>query len=244
MRSILTRDIALRRVEPEILDDLQPDDPDAIASRRDLARLNALMFNARIMAALLQKHVADPPRRILEIGAGDGTFMLAVGRRLAGNWPKVDLMLLDRVDLISRECRDGFDRLGWRAEAVTADIFEWLGRNRSSRFDVITANLCLHHFDDAELARLFSALQPLAPVFLAAEPCRAAFPLAVTRRLWLLGANQVTLHDAAVSVRAGFTGTELSDLWPSGPGAPLEERRAGLFTHVFAGAGLAAAGTG
>ena len=239
MKSILTRDIALRSVETEMLDALSPGDPAAIASRRDLARLNTLMFNARIMARLFQKHVVRPPGRILEICAGDGSFMLAVARRLAKRWPKVEVVLLDRVALVSPECREGFKKLGWRAEVVTADIFDWLGRHKDVRFDVASANLCLHHFEDAALVRLFSALQKVAPVFLATEPCRAAFPLAVTRRLWLLGANHVTLHDAAASVRAGFTGTELSDLWPAENGTPLEERRAGLFTHVFAGSGLA-----
>ena len=170
------------------------------------------MLNAKIMAGLFRKHMGKPPRRILEIGAGDGSFMLAVARRLAKRWPKVEVVLIDRVALVSPECRDGFKKLGWRAEAVAADMFDWLGRNKDARFDVVSANLCLHHFEDAALIRLFSALQKVAPVFLAAEPCRAAFPLAVTRRLWLLGANDVTLHDAAVSVRAGFTGTELSDL--------------------------------
>ena len=37
-----------------------------------------------------------------------------------------------------------------------------------------------------------------------------------------------------------FTGTELSALWQAAGGTPLEERRAGLFTHVFAGASAAA----
>ena len=189
------------------------------------------------MAALLRKHVRQPPRRILEIGAGDGNFMLAVARRLARHWPNVDLVLLDRVDLVSAELRDDFKKLGWRVETVTADIFEWVGQTQSVGFDVITANLFLHHFDAAELRRLFSGLQPLAPVFVATEPCRAVFPLAATRLLWLIGAHAVTFHDAAVSVRAGFTGTELSGLWAAGQGKPLEEKRSGLFTHVFAGLG-------
>ncbi|TIT57630.1 MAG: hypothetical protein E5W90_37770, partial [Mesorhizobium sp.] len=63
-----------RQLEPEILDGLAGDDPRALAARRDLRRINALMFQARIMASLLWKFVPRPPRRILEIGAGDGSF--------------------------------------------------------------------------------------------------------------------------------------------------------------------------
>ncbi|TIP66064.1 MAG: hypothetical protein E5X55_34720, partial [Mesorhizobium sp.] len=102
-----------RQLAPEILDGLAADDPRALAARRDLRRINALMFQARIMASLLQKFVPGPPRRILEIGAGDGSFMLALARRMAGHWPGVELVMLDRVDLITAQLRGDFDRLGW-----------------------------------------------------------------------------------------------------------------------------------
>ncbi|MEY2429909.1 MAG: hypothetical protein QOJ40_2794 [Verrucomicrobiota bacterium] len=44
----------LRRVEPEWLDELPPDDPRAIRSRRDIHRLNAFMGNPKIMAGALR----------------------------------------------------------------------------------------------------------------------------------------------------------------------------------------------
>jgi hypothetical protein len=232
--SALPASISLRRVEPEILDGLAADDPKAVHSRRDLVHINALMFQIPIMAGLLRKHVGAKPLRILEIGAGDGAFMLAVARRLAKDWPAVELTLLDRIDLVSSGRRDDFGKLGWCVETVTADIFEWIDRGKLRPFDAVAANLFLHHFDNADLSRLFSGLQRLAPVLLATEPRRGNFSLAAARLLWAIGANDVTLHDAVASVRAGFTGTELSALWPAGQGKPLEERRGGLFSHVFA----------
>jgi hypothetical protein len=48
-----------------------------------------------------------------------------------------------------------------------------------------------------------------------------------------IGANDVTLHDAAASVRAGFKGAELSRLWPTGYTDQIDERGIGPFTHVF-----------
>ncbi|MBA3448575.1 MAG: hypothetical protein H0T56_13410, partial [Pseudaminobacter sp.] len=98
----------------------------------------------------------------------------------------------------------------------------------------IAANLFLHHFCDADLKRLFAALLPLAPVFVAAEPRRSRLALVSARSLWAIGANDVTRHDAPASVRAGFAGSELSQLWPAGHGCVLEERCIGPFTHVFA----------
>jgi hypothetical protein len=36
-----------------------------------------------------------------------------------------------------------------------------------------------------------------------------------------------------LSVRAGFSGNELSALWPADGGWQLTERRAGHFSHLF-----------
>lgn len=229
--------ISVRSIEPELLDVLPASDPKAIGSRRDLVWINALMWQPLIMRRLLARHVARPPRRILEIGAGDGRFMLTLARRLALIWPGVELLLLDRAPLLTPEVREAFERLGWRVHQVTAEMFEWAGNAASERFDVISANLFLHHFDEAALARLFQHLAPMAPLFVATEPWRAALPLFATRLLPAIGANSVTLHDAAASVRAGFAGPELSQLWPGGAGRVLEERRVGPFTHVFAAQG-------
>jgi hypothetical protein len=43
----------------------------------------------------------------------------------------------------------------------------------------------------------------------------------------------VTRHDAVVSVRAGFSGRELSQLWPRAPGWRLDERPQAPFSHLF-----------
>ncbi len=229
-----------RHLAPEILDGLAADDPRARASRRDLRHINALMFQARIMASLLKKFVAKPPSRILELGAGDGRFMLAVARRMVKQWPGVELAMLDRVDLMTSRLRDDFGELGWKIEGITADVFDWAGKVGGNRFDAITVNLFLHHFDDEQLVRLFSLMTPKAPLLLATEPLRARLALAASRLVWATGANDVTRNDAPQSVRAGFRGTELSDLWRLANGRPIEERRAGLFSHIFVGAGAGA----
>ncbi|TJV49225.1 MAG: methyltransferase domain-containing protein, partial [Mesorhizobium sp.] len=236
--------LAQRNLVPEILDGLAADDVRARRSRRDLARINALMFQALIMASLMRKFLPRPPGRILEIGAGDGTFMLKVARRMARDWREVKLTMLDRVGLVTPKLKADFAGLGWTVETVTADVFDWAEKADGGSFDAITVNLFLHHFDDDGLLRLFSLLRRKAPLILATEPLRAGLALAATRLLPAIGANDVTRHDAAHSVRAGFRGTELSDIWSAAGGRPLEERRAGPFSHVFVGAGVGAPAAG
>lgn len=226
--------LAQRQLTPELLDSLPIDDRRAIASRRDLVRVNALMFQSAIMAGLFRKHLVPQKLRVLDIGAGDGAFMLSVARRLGPRWGDVDLTLLDMANLVTERRIAQFDALGWRAKPVTTDIFEWIEQADAGAFDVVSANLFLHHFQGGPLVRLLAAMPTLAPVFLATEPRRSRLALWSTALLRFIGANDVTLHDAAVSVRAGFAGQELSAAWPDRAGQVLQEQRVGPFSHAFA----------
>jgi hypothetical protein len=228
-------DMNIRHLEPELLDGLPADDPRAIASRRDLVWINALMFQARFMASLMRANVQTPPLRILEIGSGDGKFMLTVARLMARRWPNVEIVMVDRIGLIGQDVCDAFAKIGWRAQPVTADLFEW---TPDRPFDLVCANLILHHFDDTRLLELFSRIMTMAPLLVATEPLRGKLPLAATRLLPLIGACAVTLNDAAQSVRAGFRGAELSQLWQASGGTPVIEARRGLFTQAFVGASV------
>jgi hypothetical protein len=218
-----------RCVEPEWLDELPVDDPRAQRSRRDLRRVNVWMRQAGIMAAALLTHGrAAQPRMLLEIGAGDGTFMLRVARKIAPAFPGLRVLLLDRQDLVSRATCRAFAALGWDAAPIVADVFSFL-----PRADVVTANLFLHHFEQPRLTQLLARIARATPLLIACEPRRATFALAASRMLWAIGCNDVSRHDAVVSVHAGFAGTELSAIWPEAAGWTLHERPAGLFSHCF-----------
>jgi hypothetical protein len=217
-----------RTLEPEILDELAADDPRAQASRRDLVRINFVMRQQAIMAGLLHG-MAAPPRVIADLGSGDGRFLLGVARQLGPRWRGVTALIADRQDIVSVETRRGFAALGWRCEGVTGDVFDVLPRLDA---DVITANLFLHHLDDAALMRLLAVAGEKARAFVACEPRRSAAALLASRMVFALAANDVTRHDAVASVRAGFSGRELSRLWP-GAGWILREGLALPFTHYF-----------
>jgi hypothetical protein len=224
----------LRSVEPELLDQMAADDPRVVRARRDLKRLNAVILQTGIMVRLLAQHWRDGrPRTILDLGAGDGTFMLSVARRLAARWPGVTVTLLDRQNIVSQETRETFSALGWKVEIVAADVFAYLEQIKTSGVDIITTNLFLHHFEPEALARLLALAAQSSRLLVACEPRRNKFALRASRLLWAIGCNEVSLHDAIVSVRAGFSDEELSALWPSRDRFDLDERAARLFTHCF-----------
>ena len=223
-----------RVVAPELLDELAPDDARARRSRRDLVRVNAWMGNARCMSRLVQEHgAAQTIRRVVELGAGDGTFMLNIARRLGSPRTPVEVWLVDRQELVTQETLAGFANVGWTAQALCADVFEWFATGVREPIDLVLANLFLHHFTDEPLRQLFHRVAATAKVFAACEPRRSARARIACRSLWLLGCNAVTRHDAAISVRAGFRGQELSALWPEKEGWQLVEQANGLFTHCF-----------
>jgi hypothetical protein len=222
-----------RQVETEWLDELPADDPRAERSRRDLVRLNSWMLQGGIMARTLRNHAARSPRRLLDLGGGDGSFMLGVARRLAARWPGLAVTLLDRKDIVSHQTRAAFAALGWTLDTVSADVLEYFDTASLSDVDVITANLFLHHFSNDQLRRLFRQAARTRALFVACEPRRSKFTVEVGRMLWVIGCNDVTVHDGVASARAGFRGRELSALWPGEAGRHLLEHPAGLFSHCF-----------
>jgi hypothetical protein len=305
-----------RIVEPEWLDELPPDDPDAVRSRRDLCRVNAWMRHHTILASALRQALnGRVPNQIVELGAGDGNFLLQVARRLAlsGGPPlasakppaqpgsggqdgshspgpvaeierergqpcprdantlvgiqnisksehadsavrapslwvtdppgrpakggtghqtaAVNVTLLDRHNIVQPRTLAAFAALGWQAEAVSVDVVVWSQSGIPA--DIVVANLFLHHFTDMSLAGLLRAIAARTRLFIAIEPRRSALSWLGSRLLWVIRCNQVTQHDAGLSVRAGFAGDELSRLWPRNDGWQLTEQRAGLFSHLF-----------
>ncbi|HWZ47878.1 MAG TPA: hypothetical protein VNX00_06625 [Herbaspirillum sp.] len=240
-----------RIVAAETLDFLSPDDPDAIRSRRDLRRIHRMMGTRSIILDALgvlgelhgaiasENAVPARPLRILELGAGDGRLMLGVARALTSVYPHVELTLLDRQALVAPATISGYAVHGWRTVAKVADVLDWAAADidplsKDQRWDLIIANLFLHHFEVDQLTALLQASAMRTDLFIACEPRRARLALLGSHLVGVIGANKVTREDAVLSVHAGFRGGEISMLWPGlAPQWQVKEYPAGLFTHCF-----------
>ena len=197
---------------------------------------------------------AEPPkggtpneaeRRIIDLGGGDGRFMLGVARRLGTKWRGTKLTLLDRHDVLRAETRAGFAALEWEIEMLTGEVLEWVeqpasldalasdGKKGSPLFDAVVANLFLHHFSEAQLLKMFAGLSAQTNLVVAVEPQRSWMALALSKSVGLIGCNYVTRHDAVTSVQAGFAGQELSRLWPAAQGWQFQEHPVGVCAHLF-----------
>jgi len=228
-----------RAVRPEILDQLGPADPRALRSRRDLQRVNRIMGSRRILAQRLRQAAAlaenRTPVHLLELGAGDGSLALSLAKRFAACWPAAELTLLDRQALLTPAMGIAFARLGWILRPLTVDALEWArAAPQQPHWNIIFANLFLHHLEDGRLRELLSAIAARCELFIACEPRRSFTALLGAWLLPALGVSRETRHDALVSVQAGFRGGELSRLWPADrDGWRLEESPRGPFSHLF-----------
>ena len=184
-----------RKVSPEILDELENDDPRAQRSRRDLRLINFLMGNER----WILKQVAG--ERMVELGAGAGVLT----RKLAEKGPVTGLDFQEKPAAIEA---------GW----LGGDLFETLPQAAG---EVIVANLILHHFTDDALVRLGELLKEgelgcRRKRLVIVEPWRSRIALAEGYSLYPF-VNEVTRHDMMVSIRAGFRRGELAELLKLGP---------------------------
>ena len=263
MSAILGHAVGLnlpRVVLPEVLDGLPAVDRAAQRSRRDLQRVHramgtrgTLLRALRALPPMRARTASSAPLRVLELGAGDGSLMLGVARSLRSEWPAVALTLLDRLPLLPAASVAEYALAGWAATAEVGDALDWAARARAERltphaaprWDLIVANLFLHHFKSDELNVLLDAVAGSTEHFVALEPRRAWLAWAGSHLVGAIGANAVTRVDAVLSVHAGFRDQELRALWPtSTPGWNLSETPAGLFSHCFVASRAAGSRTG
>lgn len=188
MTSIVGMD---RVVAAEILDGLPADDPDAVRSRRDLRMINAVMGNSR----WLRREVARlAPTGVVEVGAGDGSFLASLAEAGVGEGELLGIDLAPRPDDLPTS-------VGW----LEGDVFECFQPRAC-----VVANLFLHHFDGAQLAALGEAMRG-AESLCVCEPLRSRLAMVESHSLFPF-VGRVTRHDMRVSIRAGFRPGELPDL--------------------------------
>lgn len=185
----------MRRIlEAELLDHLDPKDPEAIWSRRDLRRLDHLLGNSRWILRSIRRTAHDA-LSVVELGAGEGYLC----RRIRQAQPDISVTGLDLIGA-PEDLPGG---IAW----VRGDFLKTLcGINA----EICCGSLILHHLDEGALRCLGAEFGRFTRLFFS-EPLRALMPL----RLAKLAApfvGKITRHDMPASIRAGFRRGELASM--------------------------------
>jgi SAM-dependent methyltransferase len=208
----------VRSNEAEVMDDLSLQGDEL---RRELASIewvNAWLGGRRIFVdgvrgslERLEARTGSCPFEVVDVGCGGGDGLRAVAtwaRRanvpLALRGVDANPAVLD----FARERSRGFDEIEYERADVLAPTFSPRGA------DLVTFNLCLHHFEEAEIVHLLSACRRAgAEMLLVNDLQRHWLP-------WLLFylvcvvclVPSVARRDGLLSVRKGFRRGELERL--------------------------------
>jgi len=185
----------------ELLDAGQAPPEEVARSLADLRRYNLWLGGRRVLLGLLAAEVRRAGLRefsLLDVGAGSGDLAAAVGRR----FPLARVVL---CDLKPNHLPPG--RLSVAASAETLPFGD-----RS--FDFVSASLLLHHFRDADAARLLGLFRRIArSAVLVNDLERHWFPLWFLRATMpVFARSYLTRHDGPASVRQAFRPEELRTL--------------------------------
>ena len=187
-----------RIVEPEILDTLSPEEPEAKRSRADLRFINRMMGGEAWILRELKKLAGV--ECVVELGAGEGCLASSIKAGL----PDVRVVAVDLIG--APELLD--DGVEWVQGNVLSEVYT-VGPNT-----VVVANLFLHHLDNEELVLLGQRVRG-AKAVLFAEPYRSGFALFWARLIYPF-VGRVTRYDMLVSIRAGFRDGELEEFLSAG----------------------------
>jgi demethylspheroidene O-methyltransferase len=140
--------------------------PSSDARRGDYTEL---MANSQplVAAEILDAYPLAKHRRLLDVGGGDGRFLVEVAKR----WEHIELLLFD-LPAVAERASKRFENLGLglRAKAIGGDF---LSESLPTGADVISLVRVIHDHDDAPAAAILCAAHRALPangVLLLAEP--------------------------------------------------------------------------
>ena len=194
----------------ELLDARSADPATARTVLTEVGRTNALFgghaavrYGLSLVADALPSH---RPVRVLDVGAGGGDVLAHVQGALTARGMPVEPVALDHLRTATAECRRrGFD-------AVCAD---WaVPPLAAGSADLVIANLVLHHLSRAAVPVFLAQLDRLAgrAVVITDLTASRLAGLGLRAAGAVLRFHPDTVGDGVVSLRRGFTPTELTAL--------------------------------
>jgi len=203
-----------RAMATEFLDRPDCDPALAAASYRFMGTVNRRFGGIRVVRRFLTAETAGrdagAPLRILDIGSGSCDIPLAVSRWARAGGIPLHFTCLEMADHAAGIARGRLARAGDPAvQLLQEDAFT---HQPAEPYDCAVASMCFHHFSDARILELLQRLRGVVRNSFLINDLRRSMSAAMAARLLVVGMPAGVRHDALLSIRRGFTISELSSL--------------------------------
>ncbi|HKA17646.1 MAG TPA: methyltransferase domain-containing protein [Blastocatellia bacterium] len=203
-----------RLYEEELLDAGEGTDDDVAGSLIDLRRINRFLGGRKVIMRAIEtclQRVGPERISLLDVGTGSADLPIVVSENCRARGIAT---FVAAVDLSERNLRIARTRLGVGPEIhlVRANSLNLPFAPRS--FDIVTASLFLHHFQDDDVVTLLKDFARIArQAVIVNDLIRNLVPYYFTRIAGpLLAKSFLTRNDGPVSVLRGFTVSEMNEL--------------------------------
>ena len=222
-----------RSMKPELIDASDCDVSTVRQSHAFMRWVNRFFGGTAAVKAFIREaaaaHTSDRPLEILDIGAGTGDIAHCATAWAQRRGIAVRFTCIEK-DVTAMELGKLRDETS-SIEYVNTDVFEY---HPNRCFDYATASMVLHHFDAAQIAALLRHLRPFVRKGLFVNDLhRSMFTYASCLAVCPFLPADVR-HDALISIKKGFTPSDLAAL-PAGPEATItvQRRRWGRVTALI-----------
>lgn len=192
----------------EILDEDGLDPSLVIRSMKDVARANRFFGGSSAAVAELVPAFtkSSGTLTILDVGTGTGDITQRVRMKAVKAGVSILSVGLDSALELANASRTRHD------DVVCGNALRLPFPDRS--FDVVLGSQILHHFDDEAAVQFLSELNRVARIRVVISELRRSWfaILGLWAGSFLLRFHPVSRHDGIVSIRRGFTSSELEDV--------------------------------
>lgn len=198
-----------RSAELEIMDDLNCHGEVVDQTLRELEIINRLLGGDNVTIDGIEKLTREKKSLVIaDYGCGGGDLAMKIVRWARTKSIKIEVIGIDAnpniIEFAKKNCSD-FKEISFETLDVFAD---------EKQYDIITATLFVHHFDNDQLVRLFLSMKNQARVGVVINDIhRHSFSYHSIKLLTSLFSNSsMVKFDAPLSVKRAFRKGELIDI--------------------------------